>query len=217
MPKLRLVEVLKERTEGEKLCHKLEEIKGKVKYFLDEIPKTFPEYTKHDIEHSERVIDYLDLIIPDSLKKELDTYEIFFLLASAYLHDIGMIRFPEDEDTDSELIREMHHLRSEKFIVENYKDLSIEDEHQARIIGKICRGHRKEDLRSFRIETYKIGHTINVPLLAALLRIADELDITFERAPFVIYEHIPPKDQISKEEWESIYQLVVLINTPKTR
>jgi len=39
-------------------------------------------------------------------------------------------------------------------------------------------------------------------LLAALLRIADELDLTFERAPLINYEHIPPRDAISKEEWE---------------
>jgi predicted RNase H-like HicB family nuclease len=39
-------------------------------------------------------------------------------------------------------------------------------------------------------------------LLAALLRIADELDLTFERAPLINYEHLPPRDPISKEEWE---------------
>jgi hypothetical protein len=39
-------------------------------------------------------------------------------------------------------------------------------------------------------------------MLSAFLRIADELHIEFERAPFIIYEVLKPKDPISKEEWE---------------
>jgi hypothetical protein len=46
------------------------------------------------------------------------------------------------------------------------------------------------------------SYPINVALLASLLRNGDELDLTFERTPYIVYENSPPKDEISKEEWE---------------
>ena len=63
-----------------------------------------------------------------------------------------MVNFPElvelvkQEQFVGQYIRDNHHSRSEKFIAENYKDLMIDDPHQAKIIGRICRGHRKENL-----------------------------------------------------------------------
>ena len=94
----------------------------------------------------------------------------------------------------------------EQFIVEHFEKLSISNIHQARIIGIIARGHRKENLYDATLFEpdfmYEDNNSINIPLLAELLRIADELDLTFERTPMIIYEHIPPKDNISKQEWE---------------
>ena len=44
--------------------------------------------------------------------------------------------------------------------------------------------------------------SINIPLLSAFLQIADELDLTFERTPIIVYETIKPHDPISRLEWE---------------
>ena len=207
-----LEETLKAKPGGENLAHSLNNIKTKAKPLLSKIVETFPDYTSHDITHSERILVYLNLIIPDSLKERLNAYEIYFLVASAYLHDIGRVNFPElfkgevfEEKEIRDYIGENHHLRSEEFIVKNFKDLAIEDKHQAVIIGRICRGHRKENLHDkelFKPDKMYKNYPINVPLLASFLRIADELDLTFERVPLVIYEHVPPRDTISKEEWE---------------
>jgi len=214
MPNLSLEEVLKDKPGGEHLDHSLKCIEKKAEPLLLEIVKTFPEYTIHDIRHSEKVLENLGWIVSDSLKERLNIYEIYFIVAGAYLHDIGMVDFPElreelkefdEREQIANYIRENHHLRSEEFIVKQYKELAIEDPHQAEIIGRICRGHRKENLHDrelFESDKLYKSHSINIPLLAALLRIADELDMTFERAPSVIYEHIPPRDIISKEEWE---------------
>jgi hypothetical protein len=230
MGKKKLIEILREKEKEDKLFSKLEKIKAKAKPFLAKITETFPEYTIHDIKHSEKVLEKLDeIVIPNSLKQKMNVYEIFFLIASAYLHDIGMVDFPEliekhkeefeefikkeklkeheisDEEAKRRLIREHHHLRSEEYILGHYEDLGITDEHQARIIGTICKGHRKEDLsnrKRFRDKMdYKINK-INEPLLSAFLRIADELDIDFERAPLIIYNNLKPKDPISTDEWE---------------
>lgn len=214
MSNLSLEEVLKDKSGGGDLVYSLKLTKGKAEPLLSKIGETFPEYTIHDIRHSEKVLENLGWIVSDSLKERLNIYEIYFIVAGAYLHDIGMVDFPELREELKEFdereqlanhIRENHHLRSEEFIIKQYKELAIEDPHQAEIIGRICRGHRKENLHDPKLfesdKLYK-SHSINIPLLAALLRIADELDMTFERAPSVIYEHIPPRDIISKEEWE---------------
>jgi len=145
-----LEENLKTKSEGESLFQTLRKIRAKAEPLLSKIGETFPDYTNHDINHSERVIKNLNLLIPNSLKNKLNAYEVYFIVASAYLHDIGMVDFPELKKggKDAQQIRNEHHLRSEDFIVKNFKDLAIEDEHQAMIIGRICRGHRKEDLHN---------------------------------------------------------------------
>jgi len=214
MSNLSLEEALKVKPGGEDLVHSLKLIKKRAEPLLAKIVETFPEYTIHDIRHSEEVLKNLVWLIPDSLKEKLNIYEICFIIAAAYLHDIGMVDFPElgeelkefdKGEQTANYIRENHHLRSEEFVVKQYKELAIEDPHQAEIIGRICRGHRKENLhKSELFESDKLykSYSINIPLLAALLRIADELDMTFERAPLIIYERVPPRDSISKEEWE---------------
>ena len=83
-------------------------------------------------------------------------YEIFFLIASTYLHDIGMLGELDSSKDNIKNIREKHHLKSEEFINDNFGMLGIEDPHQAYIIGRICRGHREEDLSN--IDVYPFVH-----------------------------------------------------------
>lgn len=53
-----------------------------------QVPRIFPHYTKHDIEHSARVIENMAALIGDvDLLTELD---VALLVYSAILHDIGM-------------------------------------------------------------------------------------------------------------------------------
>jgi hypothetical protein len=223
-----LISVLKGKSNGDDLVRNLENIKSKVEPLLSKITETFPDYTTHDIKHSKDVIKKLEFVIANPLKEKLNGHEIYFLLIATYLHDIGMVNFPElikgdlkELKKDKEIrehIRENHHLRAEEFIVNNFKDLSIEDEHQARIIGRICRGHRKEDLRNkeiFKSDAVYKSDSINVPLLAAFLRIADELDLSFERAPTIIYEHVPPMDDISSEEWKKHLTIAGVTTSPE--
>lgn len=267
---VKLVEVLKNKNED--LLNKLEDIKNITKPLLGRTIASFSEYTIHCIEHSEKVIEKLDLIIPDSLKEELNEYEIFFLLASAYLHDIGMIRdlrkelskilekaeseikpknsfdekdglldvFDEeiferfkrqelaknpeisDEEIEKRFVREWHHLISEIWIRQFYDELRIKDDHQAYIIGRICRGHRNKEISKKILEELKekedvldtflfekkvyLGNEINLRLLASLLRIADELDIEHDRAPKIIYK-ILDLNLESDKEWRKHFSV----------
>lgn len=147
-------------------------IRDKAIPLLSEIKETFPEYTPHEIEHSDKVIEIFNWFIPESLKNKLKTYEIYFLISASYLHDVGMANLDEikgfhSENADS--IRKYHHLRSEKYIIENFNRLGITNEHQAKIIGKICSGHRKENLlndKLFDPERMYSSYPINMPLLS---------------------------------------------------
>jgi molecular chaperone HtpG len=206
---LSLSAVLKSKVDGDGLLNKLDLIKEKAEPVLSRIVETFPEYTPHDTPHSEIVIDRLNDLIQDPIKENLSGYEIYFLMASAFLHDIGMVDFPEmrngiRDDQLRDHIRENHHLRSKIFIEKYYKDFGIADNHQATIIGEICAGHRKENLydkEKFDPDRKYESNTINIPLLSAFLRIADELDLTFERTPVILFDLFPPDDFVSRDEW----------------
>ncbi len=51
---------------------KLKVIKAKAKPLLAKIIDVFPEYTIHDIRHSEKVIEILDWLVPDELKSGMN-------------------------------------------------------------------------------------------------------------------------------------------------
>ena len=211
---LHLIEILE--NEDPSLKANLDTIKNKAADHLLRIPEFFGDYTPHDIHHKERVVGYLDMIIPDQIKKVLNKYEIYFLLAATYIHDIGMIKFSESEEKSllnlhvpeediSDWLREHHHERSEAYLIEYHRDFHIDYKAEAKIIGRIARGHRKENLSDPKLFNNNRNFStvfINEQLLAAFLRIADELDLSFERTPMIIYEHVYPKNPISQEHWD---------------
>ncbi len=155
-------------------------------------------YTLHGMDHYSAVISVLNKLVdgidPDS---ELTIHEIFYLLASVYLHDVGMlISHTEDEDkakaistqkkkpfTKEDLIRDEHHLRSGKYVREHAGDLKL-DHVEAGCVKSICEGHRAVKLDTTDYDDKIIDNEyIRVRLLAALLRFSDELDVSYKRAP----------------------------------
>lgn len=159
----------------------------------------FPYYTPHDFFHSETVQENLDWIIPDTIKESMNSYEIFFLLVAAWMHDWGMLGTSEE---DPDMIRKNHHIRTESNFEKLYDKLGL-TEHEALIAGRISKGHRKVDLYSdeYREMTFRQGVCVRTRFLAALLRLADETDITHSRTPEIIYYTINPSDN-SEEEFK---------------
>ncbi len=175
-----------------------------IKSYCEEISAIFiekyPHFTCHDHRHSEVVINRLndlcqELMAPDN-PNSLNYTEIFCLLASAYLHDTGMIYSKKDDLekirdfnktnndntlTVNDLMRMEHHIRSGDYIYENRKFLKL-DVHLTRVIGKISKGHRKVDLNNKEFKYRTINEeTVRIRLLAAFLRLADELDVSHSR------------------------------------
>jgi len=185
------------RKENYEFWNDLQEIKKKAEEIWE--APDHGNYTDHGIEHSEAVIRKLGDLIqenllgskPDSI---LNPYSVFILLASAYLHDIGMQAqkfskkhesIKEYENWDLESIREFHHKISSEWIREEYSSLEIREE-DAYWISRIAEGHNvklKLETDRFPIE-YRIDYQnicIHPRFLAALLRLADALHIAFDR------------------------------------
>ena len=168
----------------------------------------FPEYTDHSILHSMNVISFCNRLIADRLDS-MNADEIFILLMSCYLHDTGMgitmkdfesfsarIDFGDWFETHSpedlpELIRAFHHEFSGRFIHRYARLFEIPSPEYEHAIIQVARGHRKTDLMDekeypadFRLPN---GNTICLPYLAAMIRLADEIDVAADRNPVLLY------------------------------
>jgi len=159
-------------------------------------------FTNHGIDHSHAIISNLnDLVGGIEPNYDLTEHEIFYLLASVYLHDVGMLRsYPNDEGTakvisthempftKEDVIREDHHIRSGKYVIKHADILNL-DQIESECVRLICEGHRRVNLESEEYNDRFIGNEIiRVRFLAALLRFSDELDISYKRGPIKLLE-----------------------------
>ncbi|MGD9978846.1 MAG: hypothetical protein AB7S54_13045, partial [Bacteroidales bacterium] len=118
-------------------------------------------FTIHGREHSLALENNLYCLIPTPYESKSDNSEFcsnnyefkgrevlteserFFLIISAWLHDLGMIKFSDkDKELSDEQIRDNHHSRSEKYIVNNFSKLQI-SEGEASLLGIMAYYHRR--------------------------------------------------------------------------
>jgi len=187
--------VLKGKHKG--LFNRLSEIEDLAKSILIYTVSKFPYYTPHSFKHSLNVEENLNWLVPDGKKMDLNSYEIFFLLISSWLHDWGMVGIASEDPKE---IRENHHLRTEENFEKLYDKIHV-SLNEARIIGRICRGHRCEDLLDAEFDDlfFRSNIRIRTRFLSALLRIADECDVTENRVPQIIYYSLNPKGASDEE------------------
>lgn len=206
------------------LFGKLNETKEEVKLLLNQYIKNFPDYTDHSVHHTEKVFEIVSEVLTNDEIENLNDDEIYILSMASYLHDIGMC-IPEEKikeiaDTeelvrDRELhpeisrekyLRDNHHTLSKKFIMEEWENLKIPNDKYAEAIALVSEGHRIVDIGNPDI--YKPKYTVKsgrdfvcLPYLAAVLRIADELDITNIRTPGLLTKYYMPDNEKSVLEW----------------
>lgn len=151
-------------------------------------------YTDHSVEHSKRIIEKLSKLtetLVQETRTGISSTEVYVLLAAAYLHDIGM-QDENYEGGDLEEIRNNHHKLTRKLITERYAKqsdrsipLGFNDLVPVDIvdtIAAVAEAHRKTDLRDSQYNEFYSGDgSIRPRFLAALLRLADELDIDYRR------------------------------------
>lgn len=143
-------------------------------------------YTHHGMSHVEDVILYVGKLLGvddewsiDKQNKILDNdYSVFILLVSILLHDIGMYYGRED-----------HEKRSHRFLIEN-RNIFDDDQVEIKAISNIAKAHsgKFEDTKDtisnpeLRIDQSHLSYTYNAKELAALVRFADEICETKQRA-----------------------------------
>jgi hypothetical protein len=191
---------------------------------INVLPYQQDHFDTHSAEHHIRqVLHNVDMLVPDDQKAAWSLIDVFLLLCSIWLHDVGKL-----EDYDASLsfkeIRSRHADRSYEFIVKLNEKLSL-DEKEALIIAYIVKGHTLSDLGELpEKKGLGIGQAVTIRPLAALLRLADELDMDYRRVPDVVKRL--SKIQ-SNQKWtvrESIDGLeinnsvwdIIIYSTPKT-
>jgi hypothetical protein len=235
---MKLYQLLRSKEGDLRLADRLlHDVRVEAEKRLDLVRVTFPLYTDHTVRHSDSVLDYLDEIMPDAIKTQLNEWEIYFLIAAVYLHDLGMIETcpapPSGDEWDDflakrlaaarikpnfeptliterakrDFIRDHHHERSQDYIIANARDLGLratDTRAEGEIVGRLALGHRKVDLGD-RLQFGEIpfrSEMIRRDLMAAYLRLADELDTTAHRTPLAEYEALDIYDETSRDEWE---------------
>ena len=88
---MKVVNALRDKPGGTELADRLIEIRRQASLRLDHTRDLFPLFTDHTIRHSDGVLEILDWLMPDQLKNDLSAWELYFLVAATYLHDIGMV------------------------------------------------------------------------------------------------------------------------------
>ena len=169
----------------------------------------FPDFTDHTELHSLNIIDFCNQLIGNQIEK-LNADEIYSILLGCYFHDTGMgishkdfeefskqINFGDYFETHSrdnlpEIIRNFHNEYSALFLRKYAKFFEFPSEAHLFAISQISRGHRKTDLRDQNEYPVNLitpnGTSICLPYLSALVRLADEIDVTASRNPHAIYD-----------------------------
>lgn len=137
--------------------------------------------------HIRRVIQNIDLLIPDKYKEDLSGIELYLLLVATWLHDIGKIREFDSSKSYGEQLAE-HADRGFECIIKNSIEFGL-DEKEALIIAYIVKGHGLLDISELPDKKgLGYGEAIDIRKLAAILRLADDLDIEYGRVPNIVKE-----------------------------
>jgi hypothetical protein len=183
----------------------------------------FPTFTDHTLLHTLNVVNISNQLLRENVRK-LNASEIYIYLMACALHDIGM--GVSDKDIDSfidasglrgyvndhpeiskpNLIRKFHNDFSSQFVKKYWEILEIPSEQYANAIAEVGRGHRKTDLMDEALypTDYDLGdgQYANLALLAALIRLCDELDIASDRNPDLLYDTETMEGMSEKDVFE---------------
>lgn len=234
------------------LAAKVNSVYNLVAPLLNGISKDYKNYTMHDINHSLRVLLYMEQLAwgidhrIDEKIEQFNALELAMMILSALFHDIGMFirdkdpneikenRFKylkfttyegvlkikeSEEEAIKEIIRLTHAPRVKDFIYDEYKIdgqerrladlLKVNDSYSyADDLIAICQAHGEDYkyLRELDSEMTKGVYTYNPKHIAALLRIADYLDLDKQRTP-ILWFSLMGIEGFSRSEWENHFQI----------
>lgn len=122
-------------------------------------------------------------LLTDLARDRLSSFELFCLLSSCCLHDIGMIAKNNSNGSIS-IVPGEYHIRAKKLVNEKHYEFHL-NRHEAVAVGEICYRHGVSNLNELHIRDWSVAPygKVNVSFLAALLRIGDLLDLSYLRVP----------------------------------
>ena len=223
------------REESPELHRRVTDSMVVLQQMLDSFLTWFPDFTDHSILHSLDVIDFCNQILGDKVEK-LTIPECYALIMSCYLHDIGMgvttqhfreftklldlesYKKEHPDATDASIVRALHHEYSGIFIMKYAELFDIPSEELLFAIVQISRGHRKTDLYDPKEypDIPTADGVIRTAFLAAVLRLADEIDVAVDRNPELLFDTSKLTQQVDIDAFgihESIKTVEVLEDT----
>jgi molecular chaperone HtpG len=236
----------------------------------------FNEYTRHDITHVDRLLGFVDWLVPSTTLPRLTVADCLLTTLAVYFHDLGMVvtraEFDQREKSDfpkfrdkvlsatgiegdyrdkirrmpaeeadrflyQEFVRENHAERVKNWIVgKPASNLGISDRLVTELngvleglggkfrkdLGLVCESHHRDDLND--LEKYRTSRPYgsdaqeeaNLQYSAILLRTADLMHVTRDRAPSISFRIINPTDPRSIQEWHKQMPVVTVRPKPGT-
>lgn len=182
---------------------------SKIELITNEAQSFLRELGKNDFFHSKSIESILDRLVPDSIKENESFFnkgEIYLLLVSIYLHDIG-------RKTNA-----FHHeIESYKNIREN-PHLYYLNPFEAEAVSQICAAHAKEEEWSIEkndsnfgiaeLSQISGGGASDLQKLGALLRLCDELDNTYIRTKSISSQKLSVRNII--QDVNPKYELAII-------
>ena len=150
----------------------------------------FPGGNDHGPQHIQRVLENLDRLLGDDPLKEhtIKPYELFLAMMTILYHDIGIIRDRKDHANISALLVQ----EEQNAYIINERDREII---RAAVVSHSSREDIEEKCAVFS-ETELIGkYTVRPRMIAALVRLADELDEDFRRADPLLEKRLNLPDE----------------------
>jgi hypothetical protein len=136
-------------------------------------------FTDHGIGHLDRIAKTIDLLLKQNDKqKMLSELERYILFSSVLLHDIGMQYEVGEPEPQSR--RNQHHTYSSEIILSQWKEIGLKAD-LVNLVALVAEGHRGHIDDRYKPQMIGTGQEVRCDLLAALLYLCDELDITYER------------------------------------
>jgi hypothetical protein len=165
---------------------------------LRHIPATHPFHTSHGPDHASALLGIISQAIEPLQDFHLSAPELYIIASATMLHVIGMVGEAPTTKEVRDQIRRSHHVLSAQYIREKWQELCLEYEY-VETIADVASAHRKIDIER-DIRQFPIGTSGNMiprtKLCASLLRLADELHVTFDRVPHDYPKLSLPSDSV---------------------
>jgi hypothetical protein len=163
----------------------------------------------HGAAHIERVLEKLDFLLGPAPLTSLNVYELFLTMVAILYHDIGILRGRDQHNVVSGLLLEAE--QCGRLLNSDDKELivaAVVSHSSSADIGKECGGWNEEHPVG--------GYLVRPRTIAALVRLADELDEDKRRADSLVQSELQVPDE-SRFYWEFCQRISGIVPRFETR